>query len=213
MCGRYKQTSSLQTLREMFGATIDGAESADGIVTPGMIAPVVHMQDGKIKLSQMVWGFVPQWAKEKPAAPLINARAETLADKPTFKHAYQHGRCLIPANAFYEWDIASKPKRAYEIGLADDVPFAFAGLWERWEDPVHGSPCETFAIITAPAQQPLAKIHDRQPVVLCGQQHFMQWLEGRGLPESISEFDMQAFDFPVKKRAAVIADQRQLTLF
>ena len=112
------------------------------------------------------WGLIPSWAKdEKIGYKLINARGETVAEKPSFRAAFKRRRCLIPATGFFEWQkTTDRTKQPYHITLADGRPFAFAGLWERWEQ--GGPPVETCSIITTSATEELQPIHDRMPVIL-----------------------------------------------
>src|SRR5471030_1551286 len=121
MCGRYKQTSPLGSLAEIFGLINVPELSAQGVVAPGMAAAVICGDT----LSFMTWGFVPAWSKEDLKTKIINARLETLAEKPSFRKAK---RCLVPADGFFEWDKAEKPSQAYDFHLPDNRPFAFAGL-------------------------------------------------------------------------------------
>jgi putative SOS response-associated peptidase YedK len=159
MCGRYKQTSPFGTLAEIFGIKELPGFQAAGVVAPGMRAPVIRGD----ALSYMTWGFVPHWSREDLKTKIINARIETLSEKPSFRDAK---RCVIPANGFFEWDKSMKPSRPFDFHLANDVPFAFAGLWDEWINPVTGEARETFAIVTTAAAPPVAGIHDRMPVIL-----------------------------------------------
>ncbi len=128
------------------------------------------------------WGLVPHWARDAAIGNrMINARAETVAEKPAFRAAFRQRRCLIAADGIYEWRKAPDgAKQPYFIRRADDAPFAFAGLWERWRTPgdgTHGGePLETCAIITTEANQTLAPIHHRMPVILAADDHDA-WLD------------------------------------
>ena len=124
--------------------------------------------DGERKLAQVRWGLIPFWAKdEKIGYKLINARAEGIAEKPSFREAYKRGRrCLIAADGFYEWQKDTKPKQPWRITLKDGGPFAFAGLWERWEKAPDGVPVESCTIITTAANALVARLHDRMAVIL-----------------------------------------------
>jgi putative SOS response-associated peptidase YedK len=159
MCGRYKQTSPFPTLAEAFGIAEMPAFDASGVVAPGMKAPVIRGNN----LSYMTWGFVPHWSKEDLKTKIINARLETLEDKPSFRKAR---RCIVPANGFFEWDKSFKPSKPVDFHLANDAPFAFAGLWDEWTDKTTGEVRETFCIVTTAAVAPVAAIHDRMPVIL-----------------------------------------------
>jgi putative SOS response-associated peptidase YedK len=142
------------------------------------------------ELLSMRWGFLPAWAPEGTGA-MINARAETAADKPTFRDAFRRRRCLIPADGFYEWAKSSRRKEPHWIHLRDEPPFAFAGLWERWHD------FDTCAILTTAANPLLAPFHDRMPVILT-ESASPQWLDPeteppalRGLMQSYPAEQMQ----------------------
>jgi len=119
------------------------------------------------------WGYVPPWAADEGSAAIINARAETVADKPAFRDALAHRRCLVLADSFFEWRSAGRTKVPYRILLKSGEPFAFAGIWQESGDGVPG-----FAIITTPANQLVANIHDRMPVILA-QNGERPWLEDR----------------------------------
>lgn len=213
MCGRYKQVGQLQALKDMLGISSD--INPAGMVSPGMRAPVIHKNaQGDNVASLMTWGFIPHWSKETSGSKLINARAETLAEKPAFRDAYAARRCLIPAEAFYEWDINTTPRRAFEISPANDVSMAFAGIWDRWVDPSNGLHMDTFAVITRAAEAPVSKVHDRMPVALSGAAAFERWLDVRHPLDSapMVGFDMQPFIFPTSRREKA-ADPRQIALF
>jgi len=169
MCGRFVQFSSLRTLETFFPI-----ELADGEVTASYnIAPtqqvwaIIHHQGRR--LEKLHWGLVPSWAKDLTGASrLINARAETAAQKPSFRAAFKRRRCLIMADGFYEWQGEKGSKQPYFIALPSKTPFAFAGLWETWQskepadDPVYLS-C---TILTTAASESLQQIHPRMPVIL-----------------------------------------------
>jgi len=137
------------------------------------IAPTAQVLIIKRNEAAMVrWGLVPRWAKD-PAmgARMNNARAETVAEKPSFREAYRRRRCLIPANGFYEWKLENGLKQPYYIHPAGAELFAFAGLWEQWKD------LQTCAIITTEANEEMAAIHDRMPVIL-DSKDYAGWLAG-----------------------------------
>ncbi len=124
------------------------------------------------------WGLIPHWAKDAGiGARMINARAETVAEKPAFRSAFRRRRCLIVADGFYEWQkTAGKTKQPYFFGLQPaGTTFAFAGLWERWQDPA-GQPVESCSIITTSANDLLQPIHDRMPVIIPAE-HYAHWLD------------------------------------
>jgi putative SOS response-associated peptidase YedK len=147
------------------------------------IAPTQNVavirQDGKSReLSMMRWGLVPAWSKDpKAGPPLINARAETVATKPSFRTSFKHRRCLIPSDGFYEWQkkADSKTKIPHYIRMAKDRPFAFAGLWDRWRNG-DAQPLESCTIVTTEANDLMRPLHDRMPVIL-PEERFAQWID------------------------------------
>ena len=115
----------------------------------------------------MRWGLVPSWAKDLSiGSRMINARAETVAEKPAFRQAFRERRCLIMADGFYEWRTTGRSKQPYHITHRDKAPFGFAGLWDRWQPPGGGQPIESCTIITTAANELVAEYHDRMPVIL-----------------------------------------------
>jgi putative SOS response-associated peptidase YedK len=142
------------------------------------VAAICQLPDLDLQLRWLRWGLIPAWAKDpKIGYKLINARAETVAEKPSFRAAFRQRRCLIPADGFYEWQQVegSRHSHPYFIGLQDKRPFAFAGLYERWESP-DGENFDTCTIVTTAANEVLAPIHDRMPVILSPQK-YAQWLD------------------------------------
>jgi putative SOS response-associated peptidase YedK len=119
------------------------------------------------------WGLIPPWSKDPKQAP-INARAETAADKPTFRHALRKRRCLVPADGFYEWAAVGGRKQPCCLRPWDERPWAFAGLWERWEGPE--GPVESCAVLTTEANELVRPVHDRMPVIL-PERHWAAWLD------------------------------------
>jgi len=151
--------------------------------TQGVAAVRIAPDTGERELTDLCWGLVPSWAKDVGiGARMINARAESVADKPAFRQALARRRCLIPADGFYEWPKrGAGPKRPYLIAMKDGSPFAFAGLWERWHRPPDGEPVETCTIVTTTANDLLRPIHDRMPVILAAEDHHA-WLNAAGHP-------------------------------
>jgi putative SOS response-associated peptidase YedK len=141
--------------------------------------PVVIIENGARHFRLMRWGLVPAWVKDsRTVSLLINARSETVKDKPAFKNALKRRRCLIPADGYYEWRAASGPgdrKRPYFIYRRDGHVFALAGLAETWVGP-NGEELDTVAIVTAPASEDLAELHDRVPVTIAASD-FVRWLD------------------------------------
>lgn len=153
MCGRYKQAAAAQKLREMFDLGAEGVADfiPAGLVLPRQAAPVVRRHGESNRLDTLRWGLTPHWAKEAKGSRFINARSESMAEKPSFRDAFKTRRCLIPANGFYEWDARQTPKSPYYIQLESAAPFAFAGLWDTWTNPETGETIDSFAIITTAA--------------------------------------------------------------
>lgn len=168
MCGRYTNTVSIKKLAERFGfKTIEDDFRPRYNIAPGQIAPVV-LRNSPNRVEWMRWGLVPAWAKEeKIGYKMINARAETLGSKPSFKRPFQRHRCLVLADSFYEWKTrtGTKEKIPMRIFLRGGIPFAFAGLWDHWKKP-DGTDLHSFAIITTEANKKLKTIHDRMPAIL-----------------------------------------------
>ncbi len=165
MCGRYSLIAEIGQLALRFGFDAYGLEQPPRYnVAPTQ--PVLAVRGGERRLgSYMRWGLVPSGAREAPSgAPMINARAETVAERPSFRSALLRRRCLIPADGFYEWQ-RSAGRRPVRITLASGEPFAFAGLWDTWRDP-QGDVVESCTIITTEANELLQPIHDRMPVIL-----------------------------------------------
>ena len=147
-------------------------------VAPGTDIPAVRLdRAGEREPLLMRWGLIPFWAKElRIGYKMINARAETVTTKPAFKHAYQRRRCLIPAAGFYEWQKAPSGKVPHYIHRRDGETMAFAGLWERWRNPETDGTVESCTIVTTAANDVLAPLHDRMPVIL-ERGDFGLWLE------------------------------------
>lgn len=162
MCGRFTLYSSLNHVKKVFGVDdVSGEMKPSYNIAPGDEVCAIIRQEDK-RLGKLRWGLVPPWAKALPrTSGLINARAETLADKPSFKRAFRERRCLIPADGFYEW----KDRQPWYCTPAADTLFGFAGLWETWKGADH-APYHSCAIITGEASESMRAIHDRMPVIL-----------------------------------------------
>jgi putative SOS response-associated peptidase YedK len=178
MCGRFTLTVDPADLQEAFPEfTFPAQVPAHYNIAPTQ--PVLVLpNDGTNKADFFVWGLVPSWAKD-PAigSRLINARAETLAEKPSFRSAYKYHRCLIFADGFFEWQTQAggKTKLPHHIRLKSGKPFAFAGLWEHWQSP-DGSEIKSATIITTSPNELMAPIHDRMPVIL-PPEAYGRWLD------------------------------------
>jgi putative SOS response-associated peptidase YedK len=177
MCGRFALIVDAAVLADVFEVDPPRELKPRFNIAPTQTIPIVRAGEGDQREWAMVrWGLVPSWARdEKMGARMINARGETVAEKPSFRSAVKSRRCLIPADGFYEWVRDGEAKRPYFIHFANARPFAFAGLWERWQG--HGSePLETCTIITTTPNELVAELHDRMPAIL-PPADFAEWLE------------------------------------
>jgi len=176
MCGRYVITSPPAAIRALFGYPEQPNFPPRYNVAPTQPIPIVRLNEGRRRFALMRWGLIPAWVKDpKTFSLLINARAESVLDKPAFRNAMRRRRCLIPADGFYEWREAGGRKQAYFVRRKDGAPFAFAGLCETWTGP-NGEEIDTAAIVTTTANRTLSAIHDRMPVIL-PDQAFELWLD------------------------------------
>ena len=211
MCGRY-------TLRSR------GSEKFYGVplsqlpflaprynIAPTQSVPVIVARGAERELAMFQWGLIPSWSKEPKG--FINARAETLADKPSFSESFQRRRCLIPADGFYEWQRHGRSKQPYFFQMKDEAPFAFAGIWDKWQG--NGLPITSCAIITTTPNELLATIHDRMPVIL-GDEAQERWLGSDVRPAELKEMlvpfpGSRMKSFPVSSRVnGAEADDAQL---
>jgi len=179
MCGRFAFYSPSEATAALFGASSTTEVVARYNIAPTQfIAAVRHDEQNDPELAMLRWGLVPFWAKDPSIGNrMINARAETVAEKPSFRNAYKKRRCLILADGFYEWRKEGDGKTPYFISLADGSPFAFAGLWEDWSSKESDENLQTTAIITTAASDFMAQLHQRMPVVMQPEQA-ERWLGG-----------------------------------
>ena len=169
MCGRYASHLPAAAIARLFRTTGPIPNIAPSWnVAPTQSAPVVrrHPETGERRLDLLSWGFLPHWTKDAKAARRpINARGETAAMAPMWRDAIARRRCVVPADAFYEWRVVEGGKQPYAIARQDGEPMAFAGLWDRWRSP-DGDAVRTFAIVTTVANATMVPVHDRMPVIL-----------------------------------------------
>ena len=181
MCGRYSLKTPADTLAEHFQLATSPFVSPRFNIAPSQPIAVIrmHVLQKDRECVQVRWGLIPSWAKDPSIGnKMINARAETVAEKPAFRGPLARSRCLVPADGYYEWqreDRRGRRKQPFYVRLRDGRPFAFAGLWERWTGP-DGKAVETCAILTTEPNESLKDIHDRMPVILA-QADYDQWLD------------------------------------
>lgn len=166
MCGRLIQITAGEPLAERFELPAIPAVTPRYNLAPSQPVGVIRVAaEGQREWVPLRWGLVPAWSLEpRTAYSTFNARAETVADKPTYRHAFRRRRCLIPADGFYEWRPVGKRKQPYCIAPTDGAPFAFAGLWERWER--DETVVESCTIVVTTANATITPLHDRMPVIL-----------------------------------------------
>jgi putative SOS response-associated peptidase YedK len=178
MCGRFVITSPPAALRQIFGYIEQPNFPPRHNIAPTQPIPVVIVENGVRHFRLMRWGLLPAWVKDpRKFALLINARADTVLDRPAFKNAMRRRRCLIPAEGYYEWQASGTRKRPHFIHRRDGQPIGLAGLAETWIGP-NGEELDTVAIVTAPASADLAVLHPRVPVTIAPED-FDCWLDCR----------------------------------
>ena len=180
MCGRFTQTAPWEKIAEEFDAERNPNEDFKpryNIAPTQDIAAVMDSGNARV-VSFLRWGLIPSWAKDESiGSKLINARAETLAEKPSFRNAFRSRRCIIPATGFYEWQNTGKgAKQPFYFHLKEKEIFGFAGLWEEWLDKQTGELLETCTIITTEANEVLKPVHERMPVIL-KTENYARWLD------------------------------------
>jgi putative SOS response-associated peptidase YedK len=182
MCGRFALIVDASVLADVFDVDPPHDFEPRFNIAPTQNIPIVRTGKEQTRECEMVrWGLIPPWAKDMTiGAKMINARAETVAEKPSFRAAVKRRRCLVPANGFYEWVTTKNGKRPYFIHFEDGRTFAFAGLWERWTAR-GGASLESCTIITTTANELISDLHHRMPVIL-PPEHHGEWLQ----PESLT---------------------------
>jgi len=179
MCGRFAFYSPSEATAALFGVeTAAEVEARYNIAPTQFVAAIRRDDESHNELTMLRWGLVPSWAKDPSIGNrMINARAETVAEKPSFRTAYRKRRCLILADGFYEWHTENGVKIPYFISLASGNPFVFAGLWEHWKSRDTDEDLQTTTIITTAASDFLSQLHHRMPVVL-ESDNAGRWLDG-----------------------------------
>jgi putative SOS response-associated peptidase YedK len=176
MCGRYCITTDPDAIRALFGYRDLPNFPPRYNVAPTQPVPIVRVLEGERRFALVRWGLIPPWVKDpRTFALVINARGESVNEKPAFRNAMKRRRCLFPADGFYEWRVEGRGSRPFFVRRKGGGPIAFAGLWETWMGP-NGEEMETAAIVTTVANRTLAPVHERMPVVI-PPQAFDLWLD------------------------------------
>lgn len=176
MCGRFVITSAPAAIRQAFAYGDQPNFPARYNIAPTQPVPVVIVDGGARRFRLMRWGFLPAWVKDpKSFSLVINARAETVLEKPAFRNAIRRRRCLVPSDGYYEWKVTGSRKQPYFIHPRNDAPIGFAGVWETWIGP-NGEELDTLAIVTTAAKGSMTELHDRVPVTVAPQD-YARWLD------------------------------------
>lgn len=186
MCGRYTLSSPVEVIADLFEISRNPQMSEAPLPEIGPrynLAPTQEIPVALVRepgaprtLELLRWGLIPYWAKEPSIGNrMINARAESVAEKPAYRHSFKKKRCLVPTDGFYEWKKEGKGKQPYLIRRRDRQPFAFAGLWSSWRN-AEGGKVETFTIVTTSSNNTIRELHDRMPVVI-ERESFGPWLD------------------------------------
>lgn len=187
MCGRYALTTPADVLAQLFRLGVVNQFGPRFNIAPTQLAPVIRADSrtGERRLEMLRWGLIPFWAKDESIGnKMINARSETVAEKPMFRKLLERHRCVVPADAFYEWKKPLKAidrKQPFALRLTDDRVFGFAGLWDRWKGPKESplaEPIETYTILTTSPNAVAQQVHDRMPVMLVSPAQWDHWLDG-----------------------------------
>lgn len=170
MCGRFTSLFSPEliiAIRELFGVPVPDPVEPRYNVAPSQQVWVVRQEGDHNRFDLMKWGLIPSWAKDpKIGSKMINARSETVHEKPAFRQAIKFRRCIIPADGFYEWMRSGDKKQPYYIRMANGTPMLLAGLWDHWKGPGEENSLGTFTILTTAANDLVMPLHDRMPVIL-----------------------------------------------
>ena len=185
MCGRYTLKTPAKEIAKLFGVLDLPDLVPRRNISPTQQVLCFRQENGEPRAAMLKWGLVPSWAAEPSiGSKMINARAETVAEKPAFRSAFRKRRCLIAADGFYEWQkLDAKKKQPWRFHLRDEEPFAFAGLWESWRG-ADGSELQSCTLVTTGANELVAPAHDRMPVILPPERYDL-WLDPafEGVPQ------------------------------
>lgn len=178
MCGRYRLSKRKQLIEEYFETANEVDWKPRFNIAPSQNVGIIRQSSTRPEreFSQVRWGLIPSWAQDAGVGhKIINARSETVADKPAFRDSFRARRCLIPADGFYEWKRSKEAKQPFHFGMLDDSAFAFAGIWDSWNDG-RGNSLETCSILTTAPNSLLVDVHDRMPVIL-EPENYELWLD------------------------------------
>jgi putative SOS response-associated peptidase YedK len=211
MCGRFTLSAPAPELAQLFDLPEEPVLVPRYNIAPTQPVGIVRTQPVHAQASApgrewalTLWGLIPSWAKDPGIAnSLINARAETVTEKPAFRAAFKRRRCLVPATGFYEWQKQPKGKQPYYITVGDGSPFAIAGLWETWHGP-DGSEIETCTLLTTEANELMEPLHNRMPVIIAPQD-YADWLGSGGdaSPQALDQLRHLLRSYPAKEMAAI----------
>lgn len=186
MCGRFSFNQAPETVAKLFQlANVPQLPARYNIAPTQPVPTVLQIAESQRREFQMLrWGLIPSWAKDaKIGSKLINARAETVMEKPSFRSPFRHRRCLILADGFYEWQNQEGRKQPFYFKMENGQPFAFAGLWDRWESP-EGEAIASCTILTTEPNEITCPIHNRMPVILHSED-YDRWLDTSGNPSDL----------------------------
>ncbi|HEX9743415.1 MAG TPA: SOS response-associated peptidase [Nitrospiraceae bacterium] len=201
MCGRFTLATPAEIVAEFFELTEAPALPPRYNIAPTqpVVAIVIARASARRELRNLRWGLVPSWAKDpKAGGSMINARAETLTEKPAFREVFRRQRCLVIADGFYEWMKLERRKQPYYIRMANDNPFAFAGLWDHWEG-ADAAPIDSCTVVTGEPNELVRDLHDRMPAIL-DRSHYDRWLDPRN--EDVEELQAMLRPYPAAKMKA-----------
>lgn len=187
MCGRFTLRTPMSVLVKQFALFNDVEIDPAYNIAPTQSVAMIRgeAESGKRHVEFARWGLIPFWAKDTSiGARMINARGETVAEKPAFRTAFKKRRCLVPADGYYEWKKQADGKQPYLIEVSDEKPFAFAGLWERWDK--GEEPIESCTIITTSSNELTSEVHDRMPVIL-NEADYETWLAAETDTDQLGE--------------------------
>lgn len=179
MCGRISLGSTAEAIAHIFKLSDAFDLEPRWNIAPGQNILAIRSEEGnKPSPALLFWGLIPSWSKDSSISyKMINARSETVSEKPSFRSAYKSRRCLVPVDGFFEWQRSEKQKIPFHIRKVDSSPFALAGLWERWANKESGEVVESCALLTTDANSLLKPIHNRMPVII-DECSFAEWLTG-----------------------------------